>query len=127
LEAGSRHRHVTRGTSYEVVGVATLNNATAQKLECGAQLVVYVGTADGQLWAREAGEFSDGRFWPVAKPEACCDDDDDQDEASGERLDGARVDGILRGCEAGWKRAVWLLLWAHVMAIGFWLSWVRTD
>jgi len=53
-------RHVKRGTTYEVVGLAQLQIATCDVVE-GSALVVYRGD-DGKLWAREEGEFLDGRF-----------------------------------------------------------------
>jgi hypothetical protein len=56
---GSKWRHKRRGTSYEVVGMAELQMTT--DLVDGSELVVYRGD-DGKLWAREYGEFTDGRF-----------------------------------------------------------------
>lgn len=65
--AGSRWRHVKRGTCYEVIGPATLQTATYLADE--AALVVYRGE-DGKLWAREPSEFLDGRFESVATAHA---------------------------------------------------------
>ena len=64
LEAGERWQHVKRGTFYHIIGCAELQTVTCD-LPDGADLVVYRGE-DGKLWAREAGEFTDGRFVPVA-------------------------------------------------------------
>lgn len=60
LEQAARYRHVKRGTVYEVVGEAELQTATGALVD-GSALVVYRGD-DGKLWAREEGEFHDGRF-----------------------------------------------------------------
>lgn len=59
------HRHVGRGTTYQVV----LSDAELQasgSIEEGAILVIYKGQ-DGKLWARRAMEFYDGRFEPIAQ------------------------------------------------------------
>lgn len=57
---GPTHRHVKRGTDYEVLGEAELQVATTAPLE-GHHLVVYRDRV-GKLWARAALEFHDGRF-----------------------------------------------------------------
>ncbi len=57
-------RHVKRGTTYVEIGRAKLQAATGPAGE-GDTLVIYRGS-DGNLWAREAHEFEDGRFEPVA-------------------------------------------------------------
>lgn len=57
---GERVRHLQRGTEYEVLGVAELQIASAPVTE-GSKLAIYRGE-DGRLWAREVGEFRDGRF-----------------------------------------------------------------
>jgi hypothetical protein len=59
--AGEHYRHVKRSTVYEVVGLASLQNANQAVLPEAACLVIYRGD-DGNLWAREGGEFMDGRF-----------------------------------------------------------------
>lgn len=67
---GERVRHKQRGTEYEVLGVAELQLASAPVLE-GSKLAIYRGE-DGRLWAREVGEFRDGRFetiTPAPEPE----------------------------------------------------------
>lgn len=53
------HRHVKRETDYQVIGVALLQ--TEILLQDDARLIVYRGE-DGELWARRAVEFADGRF-----------------------------------------------------------------
>lgn len=63
-------RHAPRGTEYEVLGVAELQIAYASVME-GSKLAIYRGE-DGKLWARELGEFRDGRFetiTPTPDPE----------------------------------------------------------
>lgn len=68
LLPGQHWQHVKRGTSYEVLGVAELQNGNVKGLREGARLAVYRGD-DGKLWAREEGEFTDGRFclsYPVS-------------------------------------------------------------
>lgn len=60
-----RYRHVKRGTVYELVGRASLQNANQAMLAEAACLVIYRGD-DGNLWAREESEFNDGRFEPLA-------------------------------------------------------------
>lgn len=59
-----RWRHKKRGTTYVEIGRATLQAATGPAGE-GDTLVIYRGE-DGQLWAREAHEFEDGRFDEVS-------------------------------------------------------------
>lgn len=61
---GQRYRHKRRGTTYEVVGPATLQaEGGAYDLD---ELVIYRGE-DGRLWARLKSEFEDGRFEPVSE------------------------------------------------------------
>lgn len=54
-----RWRHKKRDTVYEEIGRAQLQMST--EVVEGSELVIYRGS-DGKLWAREAGEFEDGRF-----------------------------------------------------------------
>lgn len=64
-DAGERetYRHLKRGTVYEMVGTAELQ---AEQPQCEhAQLAIYRGE-DGKLWARNTGEFHDGRFERLA-------------------------------------------------------------
>lgn len=56
-----RYRHVKRGTEYTVIGEGELQVATCLALGDGARIIIYRGE-DGKLWAREEGEFHDGRF-----------------------------------------------------------------
>lgn len=56
---GQRFRHFKRGTEYEVIGIAELQASQPQQEH--ARLAIYRGD-DGKLWARNTGEFSDGRF-----------------------------------------------------------------
>lgn len=63
---GKRWRHVARGTEYEVIEAGVeLQDARGAGVEEGALLTIYRGD-DGNLWARRASEFGDGRFVPVA-------------------------------------------------------------
>lgn len=64
---GDRWLHLKRGTVYEVIGYAELQNGNVKGLREGAELVVYRGE-DGKLWARECSEFHDGRFVPLTEP-----------------------------------------------------------
>jgi hypothetical protein len=56
-------RHKKRGTTYTVIGEAELQ--MAHDLVDGASLVIYQGE-DGKWWAREEGEFDDGRFEEIS-------------------------------------------------------------
>ena len=58
-KANDIYRHRRRGSSYEVVGPATLQ--TDRPLGDNEKLIVYRGK-DGQLWVRAVNEFKDGRF-----------------------------------------------------------------
>lgn len=73
--------HVKRGTSYEVLGRAELQNGNVKGLREGVTLVVYRGD-DGKLWAREEGEFTDGRFVRVSAPGATAQDGVERDNSS---------------------------------------------
>lgn len=61
IAAGQRWTHVKRGTTYELIGIGELQMSA--DLVDGSSLVIYRGD-DGKLWAREEGEFLDGRFEP---------------------------------------------------------------
>lgn len=68
VEAGQCWQHVKRGTTYEVIGTAELQMSNDLLVD-GSEMVVYRGD-DGKLWAREEGEFTDGRFvLATPKPE----------------------------------------------------------
>lgn len=55
------HRHVQRGTDYQVHCVALAQIASDIALEDMEEVTVYQGE-DGQWWARPTAEFNDGRF-----------------------------------------------------------------
>ena len=59
------HRHVKRGTEYEVIGNASVQAGSL--IHENDILVVYRGH-DGKLWARPAHEFNDGRFESLPTP-----------------------------------------------------------
>ena len=59
VKQGQTWQHVKRGTTYEVIGIAELQAGQLQAEH--AELVIYRGE-DGKLWARNSGEFTDGRF-----------------------------------------------------------------
>lgn len=64
------HRHVKRGTDYEVLGIGKMQ--TERWIEPGIypkpgiadmrEVVVYRSVDDGSLWVRPIEEFNDGRF-----------------------------------------------------------------
>jgi hypothetical protein len=58
-DAGETYRHKKRGTLYEMIGTAELQASHPQFEH--AELAIYRGE-DGKLWARNTGEFHDGRF-----------------------------------------------------------------
>lgn len=59
---GTRWRHLKRGTSYEVVGVAKLQTALTEGLADETPMVVYRNEATNKLSVRSLDEFCDGRF-----------------------------------------------------------------
>lgn len=59
------HKHKKRGTEYQYIGSALLQ--TDKPLSDYASLAVYVGK-EGDIWARQMNEFSDGRFEPLPPP-----------------------------------------------------------
>jgi CDGSH-type Zn-finger protein len=61
VRAAPTHRHVKRGTLYDVLGQAELQSSGGPVPE-RATLTVYRGADDGKLWARPQPEFEDGRF-----------------------------------------------------------------
>ena len=65
------HRHIARGTTYRVLGQGKFQTALLDSLLLNddSPLVVYQGE-DGQLWARNPGEFADGRFEALTNTEA---------------------------------------------------------
>src|SRR4051812_29551363 len=54
------HRHVKRGTEYEVIGWGSVQCSEAGLLD-NEHVMIYRGQ-DGTLWARRLSEFIDGRF-----------------------------------------------------------------
>lgn len=56
-----RYRHKARGTEYDLIGTAELQDARGDGVPEGALLAIYRGD-DGKLWARRHSEFGDGRF-----------------------------------------------------------------
>jgi hypothetical protein len=59
---GTRWRHLKRGTTYEVIGVAKLQTALTEGLADETLMVVYRNDATGKLSVRSLYEFCDGRF-----------------------------------------------------------------
>lgn len=55
------HRHVKRGSEYEVIARAEVQNSGGLPIREGDLLVIYQGDI-GDTWARPIGEFQDGRF-----------------------------------------------------------------
>jgi hypothetical protein len=59
------HRHVKRGTDYEVIGAASLQ---ASRAVGEAAILTIYRDAKGRLWARPEVEFDDGRFELLPAP-----------------------------------------------------------
>jgi hypothetical protein len=55
------HRHVRRGSTYEVIGTALMQVASGIEVSDDEECTVYRGE-DGRLWVRPTAEFNDGRF-----------------------------------------------------------------
>lgn len=66
------HRHVARGSDYQVVATALLQNATGRKLVEGDEFVVYRTHAES-WWIRHREEFDDGRFELLRRPKVMAD------------------------------------------------------
>ena len=64
VQAGSRVKHINRGSTYRVLDAAKIQSSTP--LRDGATVVVYRSEADGRLWARDYSEMHDGRFEVLA-------------------------------------------------------------
>jgi len=69
LRFNPTHRHLGRGTTYEVIGEARLQQAGQFGPVEGDSITVYRGE-DGQLWCRAQSEFEDGRFVSLSTPDA---------------------------------------------------------
>lgn len=54
-------RHKKRGTTYTVIGTATIQCEPSDDIADGEELVLYQGE-DGRYWVRRPEEFHDGRF-----------------------------------------------------------------
>lgn len=65
---GEHYQHVKRKSNYEVVGLASVQNANQVTIKEGDCLVIY-RDGDGDWWAREQHEFADGRFKRVDNPQ----------------------------------------------------------
>lgn len=61
------HRHVKRGTEYRLIGRGIVQ--TSEPLNDDEYVMIYEGQ-DGSLWARDADEWSDGRFEALSAPPA---------------------------------------------------------
>lgn len=59
------HRHVKRGTDYEVVAEGLMQTAVSPGAWDDLPMTIYRGE-DGKWWARPTTEFNDGRFAPIA-------------------------------------------------------------
>lgn len=65
------HRHLKRGSSYQVIGSAVLQ--TAEPIHDAHAMTVYV-SENGALWVRPTTEFNDDRFEQIAPPAASEED-----------------------------------------------------
>jgi hypothetical protein len=63
--AAWKWRHNKRGTTYQVIGEATVQAAPAFPLSDDAVVIIYRADIDGTLWVRAKSEFLDGRFAPI--------------------------------------------------------------
>ena len=57
----SLYQHVRRGSRYAIIAQAKLQDATGNGVHEGSVLEIYTD-ASNTVWARETGEFHDGRF-----------------------------------------------------------------
>lgn len=58
-------QHAKTGGMYELTGTAKLESS-------GQELTIYTSMEDGQVWARPAVEFNDGRFVRVTEWPSTC-------------------------------------------------------
>ena len=65
------HRHLKRGTSYEVIGQGWLQTTALIGTSADDENVTIYRGDDGRLWVRPTAEFNDGRFVvaAMAKPD----------------------------------------------------------
>lgn len=61
-------RHKKRGTTYDIIGSATVQASLPPPLYDGAEVLIYRCREDGLLWVRRPTEFHDGRFEKIAPP-----------------------------------------------------------
>lgn len=59
------HRHVKRGTEYEVLGTACVQTASPLTDE---EVVIVYQDAEGVTWIRRPSEFNDSRFEAIPSP-----------------------------------------------------------
>jgi hypothetical protein len=55
-----RVRHKKRGSTYRVIGLATIQSG--EPIQDMAEIILYQSEDDGRIWARTPFEFEDGRF-----------------------------------------------------------------
>lgn len=70
--AGARVRHLKRNTTYRVIGTARMQAAAPVAED--VDVIIYRSESDGRMWARPAGEFTDGRFKAIATRRTTKDD-----------------------------------------------------
>ena len=59
-EVWATYRHKKRGTTYTVMGLATMQiDGSPLDME---KAVIYQSNFDGSMWVRPLAEFEDGRF-----------------------------------------------------------------
>jgi hypothetical protein len=86
--------HKKRGTTYTLVGEATLQ--VTEAAHDNARLVIYRSTTDGRLWVRPYHEFHDGRFEAQDTAQPAAQDKPETVEPCGAVLDLCR---IWPGCD----------------------------
>lgn len=55
-------RHLKRGTTYQIIGIAKLQTALTGGLADETEMVVYANEVTGKMSVRSVDEFCDGRF-----------------------------------------------------------------
>lgn len=61
------HRHLKRGTTYQIIGEGLLQTAVSRGAWDDLPVTIYAGE-DGRFWVRPTAEFSDGRFEALPTP-----------------------------------------------------------